>query len=142
MKGTEKILLLDNDQITANDFKGIFQHNNFNVDILKNLDDLTVSLKRETYDVLVCECVFTKPKNMDEHFFHTELGRGLDCEKFIISEVEKLQPDLPILFCTTKPDKSLIDGMRASDAYIKKPTTVIDVVNQIKAILSAKKANN
>jgi DNA-binding response OmpR family regulator len=66
----------------------------------------------------------------------------LDCEKFIISEVEKLQPDLPILFCTTKPDKSLIDGMRASDAYIKKPTTVIDVVNQIKAILSAKKANN
>jgi uncharacterized sporulation protein YeaH/YhbH (DUF444 family) len=70
----EKVLLLDVGISQTGAFKDILQDfHNFKVDIIRSLDDLIPALKEEIYDILITECIFPQPQNMDDQYFDREL---------------------------------------------------------------------
>lgn len=110
------------------------------VNVIRNLEELIPALQSTIYDVMISDTNFPKWENIDDTYFDRKLWGGLECERFIVPEVEKAQHDLPIIFYTSKRfDESLKNTMRESDVYIRKPVHITEIAEKIRTILSAKK---
>lgn len=144
MKSQKNVLLVDGDIQTTNDFKEILEgYYQQNVDICNDLGQFTSFLKTKIYDIIVSECIFDKYGTMDSEYFKNELWNGRECEKFIISQAQAIQPNIPIVFCTDK----ILEDVYTEDilwtfAYVKKPALVSDIMKKISIIFSTKKPSD